>query len=75
MSYFEMSTTYGVHHSMTCLNRYREGGGGVVPPHSQPDTHCTSGWVGLGADKTGIRARIVQPVTNRYTDYAVPAAV
>ena len=42
--------------SMTCLNRYRGGGGGVASPHSQPGTHCTRGWVGLGADQTGIRS-------------------
>jgi len=44
------------YHSMTSLNRYRGGGGDVASPTSQPRTHCTRGWVGLGADQTGIRS-------------------
>jgi hypothetical protein len=48
-------------------------------PRERPGTHFTGAWMGLraGMDRcgkspppTGIRSRTVQPVGNRYTDYA-----
>ena len=48
----------------------------------RPGTHCTGGWVGPRADlegrgksrpTPGFDPRTVQPVANRYTDWAIPA--
>ena len=63
-----------------------EGGGGqnhaptILPP-KRPGTHCTVGWVGLGAglDGTissplGFDPRTVTLEASRYTDYAIPVA-
>ena len=52
-------------------------------PRQRPSTHCTGCWVGLGAGldmcgksrpPPGLDPRTVQPVANRYTDYAILAA-
>jgi len=51
-------------------------------PREIPDTYCVGGWVGprVGLDGCGISRlppgfdpRPVQPVTSRYTDWAIPA--
>jgi hypothetical protein len=50
-------------------------------PRKGPGTHCTGGWVGSrvgfgGCRKShlppGVDPLTVQPVTSRYTDYAIP---
>jgi hypothetical protein len=55
---------------------------GHLTPGNTPGTHCTGGWVGptAGVDgrgksspPQGFDPRNVQPVANRYTDYAIPA--
>jgi len=54
----------------------------ALPPGKASGIHCIGGWVGPGAGldgyvKTrfhrGFDPRTVQPVANRYTDYAIPA--
>jgi hypothetical protein len=54
----------------------------ALSPGKRPGTHCTEGWVdsragldGCGKSRPlpGFDPRIVQPVTSRYTDYAIPA--
>jgi hypothetical protein len=54
----------------------------LYPPGKRPGTHCTGGWLGArdGLDECGkispppgFDPRTVQPVTSRYTDYAIPA--
>jgi hypothetical protein len=51
-------------------------------PQKRPGTHCTGGWVGLGAGldrcgksrpPPGFDPRAFQPVPSQYTDYAIPA--
>jgi hypothetical protein len=51
-------------------------------PGKRPGTHCTEGWVGLGAGLDGCgKSRpapvfdplTVQTVASRYTDYDIPA--
>ena len=49
----------------------------ALPPGKRPDIYCTGGWVHprTGLDSTvaptAIRCPAVQPVTSRYTNYAV----
>ena len=54
----------------------------ALPPGERPGTHCICGWVGTtagldGCGKSrpppGIDPRSAQPVTSRYTDWAIPA--
>jgi hypothetical protein len=52
-------------------------GPAALYPQERPGTHCTGGWVGLGAGldrcgksrlPPGFHPRTVQPVASRYTD-------
>jgi hypothetical protein len=56
----------------------------ALPPAKRPSTHCTGGWMGLRASLDTCRKShppprfdpwSVQPVTSRYTDYAIPVHV
>jgi len=49
---------------------------GPLYPQERPGTHCMGGWVEQGPVWMGVGNSIpgpVQPVANRYTDYAIPA--
>ena len=55
----------------------------ALPPGRSSVTHCTGAWVSLGqvwmgtenSPPPGFELRTVQPVSNRYSDYANPAAI
>jgi hypothetical protein len=52
-------------------------------PQERPGTHCTGGWVGLGAGLdgtenltlTGFDPRTFQPIMCCYTDYSILTAI
>jgi hypothetical protein len=53
----------------------------ALPPGKRPGTHFIGGWVGFRAglegcgkisSPSGFDPRTIQPISNRYIDYAIP---